>query len=191
MRLVRNPRPFDRVFTMTSRPVLFILLLLASCGGGRREGETVQGTDESRQSTIDSTIRTTHHVWRAGEQATVFVEIRFRGAKQATVRPSLTLTSVQQTAAPVFLQDQYWAPFDITTGSTGRERELLQSTDETQPLSIRLVPSRLLWAASKSSVWPSQPLEKAVPRGKYLLRVEVEIEPGKTESSNEVAVTIE
>jgi hypothetical protein len=47
-----------------------------------------------------------------------------------------------------------------------------------------------LWAATRQSVWPSQPLAKAVPPGKYLLRVEIELESGKRTSSNGIEITI-
>jgi hypothetical protein len=178
---------------MTLRSIILILLLLTSCGAGpgvekAGGGEMAQGAEKGGRSMIDCTMRTSNPIWRPGEEATISVEIRFPGGGEFTVLSSVNLVAVPKTAG--LLQEEYWAPFDIATGSSTKEWQKLQPTDETHARSVRMVPSRLLWAATKSSVWPSQPLERAVPRGKYLLRVEFALEPGKTASSNEVEVTI-
>jgi len=81
-----------------------------------------QGAEEDRQSTIDCTITTSHPIWRPDEEATVSVEIRFQGVGDITVSPSINLVAVPKTAGP--LQEQYWAPFDIPTGSSTQKRQI-------------------------------------------------------------------
>src|SRR5262245_40909858 len=178
---------------MRLRTVL-ILVLLTSSGAldafvGKPEGVAMhQRAQEQRSSVIDCTIQTSQLNWRHNEEATVSVQIRVQGVSEITALPSLLLTTVQKTSEPI--QGAYWAPFDITTGSSTKKSQKMQSTGETNPRSLRLVPSRLLWARTISSVWPSQTLTKTVPPGKYRLQVQFELEAGKTVSSNELEISI-
>jgi hypothetical protein len=171
---------------MTPRRLVLISLLFASCGY-TRGGETARGAEQSRSPAIDCTIRTSDVLWRPREEVTVSVEIRAQGAADVMGLPSLQLLALPRTPGPI--SEEYWAPFDMT-GSSTHLGQKIQPADETHPMIVRLIPSRLLWAATRQSVWPSQPLAKAVPPGKYLLRVEIELEPGKRTSSNEIEITI-
>lgn len=178
---------------MSSRPMILILLLSTSCGAGRTTTERTVGIETNQgpenRSGPPIIIRTSHLEWRAEkEEATVSVEIRLQGTVEITAWPSLRLVAVSKTPGPV--QQEYWAPFDLTTGLGTKADQRLSPADGTHPLSVRLVPSRLLWAATKSSVWPSQPLAKVVPGGNYVLRVQIEVEDGRTVSSNEVEISI-
>lgn len=179
---------------MTSRSIL-ILLLLATSGivpanASRCDGDdTNGGKDESKNPMITCSIRTYRVDWHLrSEDARVVVEIVFQGSSQITALPSLHLIAVSKTEGPI--QEEYWAPFDLTTGSILKKKQKVQPTGELHPRSVRLFPSRLLWASTKSSVWPSQSFTKTVPRGRYRLRVQIELENGKSVSSNEVEINV-
>jgi hypothetical protein len=180
---------------MLTRSIILVLLLLASCKAGQdvlEKSDSVdssQGTQQSGDPAIDCTIRTSHPIWRRDtDEATVSVEARVHGTNEVTLSSFLLLVAVSKSPGP--LQEEYWAPFDIKTGSSTKARQRVLQTDKTHPLSVRLAPSQLLWAATKSSVWPSNTLAETVPRGRYILRVEIELEGGKTVSSNEVEISI-
>jgi hypothetical protein len=81
-------------------------------------------------------------------------------------------------------QDAYWATFSVATGKSTSKWQKLSDEGKKKPLSIRLVPSELLWAPTKSSVWPSDVIRKAVPLGEYNLPLQFEVNTGKTFGSD-------
>jgi hypothetical protein len=120
--------------------------------------------------------------------AAVALEIQFQGARELSVMPSLRLIALPKKHG--LDQTEYWAPFNITNGASAKESQKLTPADGAKPRSIRLVPAQLLWAPTKSSVWPSQDFAKTVPPGRYNLQVQLELSGGKTISSNEVEINI-
>jgi hypothetical protein len=87
----------------------------------------------------------------------------------------------------------YWAPVDLATGQrygANQPRHLLLRTG--RALIADLLPARLLWDRQISALWPSRPLQEAVPAGGYNLHFEVE-EVGTTRRarSNDVEVFVD
>lgn len=125
--------------------------------------------------------------WRQGSATgEVSATIQFEGAAEISVMPSINLVALPKGSD--LRRSEYWAPFDLVTGASTRERQNLTPVSEV--LSVRLVPARLLWAPAISSVWPSQTFAKTVPPGRYSLQVQLEFDAGKTILSNEVEIAI-
>ena len=85
---------------------------------------------------------------------------------------------------------EYWAPFNIATGASSSEWQKFGPDVQAHLISVRLAPHRLLWASTKSSVWPSENIAKVVLPGVYSLQARIEIKGGKTVLSNEVRVMV-
>jgi len=168
--------------------VLILLLVtgqrfVSSGTGDVPEGEMTQekGTDESPK--IKCTISTNDVAWHLKSADAVAVEFQFQGAADLSAMPSLHMIALPKRHG--LDQNEYWAPFAIPSGTSSKETQKLSPAG-----SVRLVPGRLLWASTKSSVWPSQEFAKTVPPGEYSLQVQLEINGGKTISTNEVTVTV-
>ena len=85
---------------------------------------------------------------------------------------------------------EYWAPFDVADGRTTTRAQTFDPGSETIRQPIQLVPSKLLWAPAKSSVWPSHGFARTVPAGRNGLRIQLELDTGVTVSSNEIEITV-
>jgi hypothetical protein len=147
--------------------------------------------DEKGAADIPSmkcTVRTRDVSWRATDvAATVIVEFEAAGASELSVTPSLHLIALPKRTGPS--QKEYWAPFALATGaSTNVTQKLTPSSGE--KVSVRVIPGRLLWARTVSSVWPSKSFRSAVPPGRYALQAQVEVNSARTVYSNEVAITV-
>jgi hypothetical protein len=170
-----------------------MLLLLAnhdSLDGGVKnpyDGELKQGKKEGQSSKIKCTASTSDATWHSDNaSATVLVEIHFQGTVQVKLMPSLHLMALPKKHG--LQQEEYWAPFDVTSGASTKENQKLDPAARAR--SVRLIPAELLWAPAKSSIWPSQDFSKTVPPGHYSLQVQLELKNGKTISSNEVSITV-
>lgn len=169
-----------------------MLFLGATCGtlhGSVKGFDSDMKDGNSKSATIHCVVHTSRHDWHVeNDGATVSVEIRFEGISQIRMLPSLHLISVPKVQGSI--GEEYWAPFDIAAGSTVKAKQLLRPTGKTHSRSVRVIPSRLLWAPTQSSVWPSQTFAKTVPAGRYVVRVQVELEGGETITSNEVEIGV-
>jgi hypothetical protein len=118
----------------------------------------------------------------------IFAELEVHGTMSTSAVPSVRLTALPKKEG--VYQDAYWAPFSVATGKSMSKWQKLSDEGKKKPLSIRLVPSELLWAPTKSSVWPSDAIRKAVPLGEYNLPLQFEVNTGKTFGSDKVRVPI-
>ena len=169
-----------------------ILILFAnhvSPASGAKNPYGWQENEDGQISKIKCTISTSDLTWRNEVAGTsVFVVTQCHGTSGFTVMPSLHLAPL--TANSGLDHGEYWAPFNLTTGASTKESQTVSPSTETQIRSVRLLPTKLLWAPTKSSVWPSQNFAKTVPSGRYRLRLEIEVNGGKTVSSNEIKINI-
>lgn len=143
------------------------------------------GNDQSPK--LKCTVSINNSRWRTGNQgAEISVEIQFQGTTELSVMPSVHLAALPKKHD--LEQSEYWAPFAIPTGASTKEQQKVSAAGRVH--SVRLAPTQLLWASTKSSVWPSQNFAKAVAPGRYSLQVELELTDGKVVSSNEIEITI-
>jgi hypothetical protein len=143
-----------------------------------------------QSSDIKCTITTDNLEWHVKDKPPVItVKFDFHGAINAPVMPSVRLTALPRKEG--IHQNAYWAPFTITTGKSMSEWQKLGFAAEKKQLSISLVPSELLWASTKSSVWPSEAMAKTLLPGEYILQVQLEVSGGKTFVSNEIKILVE
>ena len=180
---------------MALRSAILVLILITNhvaLNGDMKnfpEGELRQEKGDNQSPKISCTISTNGVNWRSQKTGTaVTVHIQFQEAMELSVMTSLHLIALPKKHG--LDQNEYWAPFAIANGASTKETQKLSSAGASSPLSDRLVPAQLLWAPTKSSVWPSQDFAKTVPPGEYGLQVQLEINGGKTISSNEVMVTV-
>jgi hypothetical protein len=180
---------------MVCRSAILILALLVNCsalGGhlmGFAKGEPQQETREGQTPKVKCTISTTDVKWRlGGEHPAVSIHIQFQGAAEVSVMPSIHLSALPKRHG--LDQVEYWAPFNVNTGVTSRESQKVRAGSKSNARSVRVIPTQLLWAPTKSSVWPCQGFAKTVPPGRYSLRVELELVTGSTVRSNEIAITV-
>jgi hypothetical protein len=144
-----------------------------------------QADDQSPK--LKCTISTSDVNWRTGnEQAEVSVDIQFQGTTELSVMPSVHLIALPKKHG--LEQSEYWAPFAVPAGASTKVKQKVSAG--TGAHGVRLVPTHLLWAPTKSSVWPSQSFAKAVPTGRYSVQVQLELGDGKTVSSNEIEITV-
>jgi hypothetical protein len=152
-----------------------------------------QGQSEQEKNEITGVkcnISAPNLQWRLKDTtATVSLEVEFHGKVDVVVMPSVQLTALPKRANELE-QDQYWAPFDLASGASTNHWKRLTNGDETQRHTLQLVPSKLSWARTKSSVWPSRTFAGAIPPGQYSLQVKLDTRDYKTILSNEVTVTI-
>lgn len=180
---------------MRFRPAALLLLLLNSPGASNSSLKNIPGgvlsqeVGGKRSTEIRCTIATKDVRWRVGDKDTaVEVYIQSKGATDLSVLPSLhmILLPKKQGLDP----NEYWAPFAIPNGASTKKTQKLSTTGDARTLSVRLVPARLLWASTKTSVWPSQEFAKIILPGKYSLNVQLEIDGGRTISSNGITVSV-
>lgn len=81
-------------------------------------------------------------------------------------------------------EDAFWAPFD-QNGKPTRERQKRLSSKP-----IQLIPARLKWDSTKSSIWPSRSFSDAILPGKYDFFVQYELSDGQIVKSNQIQVVI-
>ena len=144
-----------------------------------------QAKDDPRRK-IKCIISTNDMTWHSGSgDAAIAVEFQLQGATELSLMPSLHMTALPKRQGVD--ENEYWAPFAIPSGASTKETQKLRAAGVH---SLRLVPGQLLWAPTKSSVWPSQQFAKIVPPGEYSLQVQLEIEKGGTITSNEGTVTV-
>jgi len=174
------------------RFTMVILMLFAnhvSRDSGVKNPYGRQENEDGKNSQIKCTISTSDLTWHNEAAGTsVFVVTQCQGIRGFTVMPSLHLAPLPTPSGPD--HGEYWAPFNLTTGASTKESQIVSPSTETQMRSVRLLPTKLLWAPTKSSVWPSQNFAKTVPYGRYSLRLELEVNGGKTVSSNEIKINI-
>src|SRR6266480_1158507 len=180
---------------MALRSSTLVLILLANYGPlgvhmrNFSDGVLKQEQGDDQSPKIQCTINTNDVKWETRKAgAEVSVEIQFEGTAELSVLPSVHLIALPKKHN--LEQREYWAPFAVTTGASTKEKQRLTPVTAAHSLSVRVVPSQLLWAPTKSSVWPSHSFAKAVPPGQYGLQVQFELSDGKTISSNEVEIAI-
>jgi hypothetical protein len=121
--------------------------------------------------------------------AAISFEVELNGEVDVLVMPSVQLTALPRKTDELN-QDQYWAPFDLDSAASTNKWQQLTNHGKPQRRTVRLVPSRLSWAKTKSSTWPSQAFSQVVPPGDYSLQVKLDTRDYKATASNEVTVTI-
>jgi len=171
---------------MPFRSAILVLILLTNQGSGMKdfsEGNLRQENADDQSPKIKCTISTNDVIWHLKSADAAVVEFQFQGATDLSAMPSLHMTALPKKQG--LDQNEYWAPFAIPSGASAKETQKLSPAR-----SVRLVPGRLLWAPTKSSVWPSQEFTKTVAPGEYSLQVQLETDGGKTISSNEVTITV-
>ncbi len=144
------------------------------------------GQEKSKPDSVsvECAISTSDLVWTLGKASPkISVEARPRGVSSAM--PALYLIASSRKGATS--RQEYWAPFDFTTGSSTAAWQDLSTASR---ITTNLNPAELLWAQTKSSVWPSKSLSDIVSAGRYTLRLEVEVKDGKAFSSNPIEITI-
>lgn len=174
---------------MLFQSAILVLILLMTLGIGVKdlsEGNLRQENVNDHGLSIRCTIRTNEVIWHLKNPEAAIVEFQFQGAGDLSAMPSLHMTALPKKQA--MDKNEYWAPFAIPGGASTRETQRLSSARSVR--SVRLVPGRLLWAPTKSSVWPSQEFTRTVPPGQYSLQAQLETDGGKTLSSNEVTITV-
>lgn len=178
---------------MARERVIAPLLLAVGCTAmiGRSPSvtdRTMRGHD-GRGAQVRCSVSTTEVVWRSdGGNATISVELYFDAATQLRALPSIRLVTLPKREG--LERAEYWAPFDIADSRSTTKTQTFEPSSETIRKPIRLVPSKLLWASTKSSVWPSREFAKTVPSGRYGLRIQLELDGGATLSSNEIEITV-
>ena len=164
--------------------IAFLLMTIVSnvCGNAEDQKKAVVS-----ESDIGCTITTTDANWDAKKATSVVsVEVEHPEFIRASAIPSVRLIALPRKEG--IYQDEYWAPFNITTGASTKNWQKIANS--IHALSIHLNPFQLLWAPTKSSVWPAQAFSKTVPEGQYILQVQIEVNGAKTFLSNEVKITI-
>lgn len=153
------------------------------------EGELKREKSNDQNPKIKCTISTNNVNWRSeNTSAAVSVEIQFQGPTELSVMPSLRMIALPKTHG--LDQNEYWAPFTIINGVNTKEAQKLSAVKGASTRSVRLVPVQLLWASTKSSVWPSQGFAKTVHPGDYSVEVQLEINGRKTICSNEITIAV-
>lgn len=180
---------------MILQSAILALMLLANRGDlvGQADGfaESASGQENGSNESPEITciITTNNSKWRSKRAvATVSVGIEFQGMVRVSVMPSVHLTALPKSDG--MTQNEYWAPFSVATGASTRNWQKLSIPTGKRRYSLRLVPSRLRWASTRSSVWPSQAMAKTVPPGDYSLVVHLETSEGKAVVSNELKITV-
>lgn len=175
---------------MTLRSHILLLILLTTqlqlegCVTHVPAGVPEQMTD-NQTSELTCMIKTDALEWHTSKAAAqVDVDIHLEGTSPASIMPSLRLLSLSKEQG--LNQDEYWAPFDVMTGTKTKKRQELAAGHHT----VRVHPNQLLWASTKSSVWPSDKLGKTVKPGRYVVQVQLELSDGRKVSSNGVTVTL-
>jgi hypothetical protein len=171
---------------------LTLLMNLNSAGSNVKSFfENTSGQEKSvdQSSNIKCTIAADSVRWRAEDKTpAISIEIEVHGTINTSVMLAVQLTALPRKEG--IYEEAYWAPFSIATGRSTSDWQKLGLSAEKRTVSIRLVPAELLWAPTKSSVWPSDTMAKTVPPGEYSLQVQIEVNRGKTFLSNEVNITI-
>jgi hypothetical protein len=174
------------------KSTMVILMLLANHASPDSGVKNPYGGQENRDgqsSQIKCTISPSDLTWRNEAAGTsVFVAAQCQGIGGFTVLSSLHLTPLPTQSGPD--HGEYWAPFNLTTGASTKKSQVVSPAAGTQTRSVRLLPTTLLWASTKSSDWPAQDFAKTVPAGRYILRLELEVNGGKTVASNEIQINI-
>jgi hypothetical protein len=174
---------------MLFRSAILVLILITSQGASSRamkdysDSDLRQAKGQQQSPTIRCEIRTNDVTWHLKSADAAVVEFQCQGATNMSAMPSLHMIALPKKQG--LDQTEYWAPFAIPGGASTKNSQKLAPAP-----SARLVPGRLLWAPTKSSVWPSQEFAKTVPPGEYTVQVQLEINSGETISSNEVTVTV-
>lgn len=166
--------------------VLILLTIQAASSDGMKDysdSDLRQAKGQEQTPTIRCTIRTNDVSWHLKSADAAVVEFQCQGATDMSAMPSLHMIALPKKQG--LDQTEYWAPFAIPGGASTKNNQRINPG-----LSVRLVPGRLLWAPTKSSVWPSQEFTKTVPPGEYSVQVQLEINSGETISSNEVTVAV-
>jgi hypothetical protein len=176
--------------------LLILALMLssqsASVGVQLNDSPKVARSMETRRksnSVIICKITTSDTSWRLKKSsATVSVEIQYMGSSEISVMPSLELFGLPKKEG--LGQIEYWAPFALSTGESTKSQQKLAPTPKAGPLSVHLLPRKLFWASSLSSVWPDRNLVKTVPPGNYSVQVQLELSDGTKVVSNEIPISI-
>jgi hypothetical protein len=140
---------------------------------------------------ISCSISIAQKMWNSRNPSSlepIALQIQAKESTQERVMASIHLVAAASRNAEG-LRDTYWAPFDIATGDATAEWHSLESVFDHNSRVIHLRPSRLLWAPTKSSIWPSDGFN-TIPPGKYDLTVEIEGKTGGTVKSNAVRITL-
>jgi hypothetical protein len=170
-------------------PLLLVVGCAATIGQASSVADRSMGEHNGREAQVRCSVSTTDVVWPSDAgSVTVAPELYFEGPTQIRALPSIRLVALPK--RPGLEQAEYWAPFDLANGGTTTRAQTIKSSSESVRRPIRVVPGKLLWAPTKSSVWPSREFAKAVPRGHYGLRIQLELDGGETLSSNEIEITV-
>ncbi len=180
---------------MSLRSAILILALLANRGTLDRhsmsfsEGDLTQDKKGGEAPKFRCTISTSDVEWSpSSAKSAVSVRIQFERVTEVSVMPSLHLIALPKRHG--LSQVEYWAPFDVNSGATTKESQVLRVENKAITRSVRVIPTQLLWASTKSSVWPFQGFERTVRPGRYSVQVQLELAEGTTVRSNEVAITV-
>jgi hypothetical protein len=166
-------------------------LLLAGYGGvngaaGTLAITTMDFADMGEPQQVRCSISTTDVNWVLDSHvAAVVVELRVDTPKAVTGVASLHLSALPKREDLGAVE--YWAPFAVNGRSTAARQTFHPSA--TKLTSIRILPSRLRWGTTKSSVWPAREFARAVPPGRYGVRVQIQLDEGASISSNELTIT--
>ena len=174
---------------MLFRSAILVLILLTNQGAwssgmsNYSDSDVRQAKGREQASTIRCEIKASDVTWHLKSVDAAVVGFQCQGPTDMSAMPSLHMIALPKKQG--LDQTEYWAPFAIPSGASTKNSQKLSPAP-----SVRLVPGRLLWAPTKSSVWPSQEFAKTVPPGEYSVQVQLEINSGETISSNEIKVTV-
>jgi hypothetical protein len=105
------------------------------------------------------------------------------------IRPSIIL---EEERAREGTRERYWAPFDLTRGTTRQANQETRVTlDQKGQAGIDIDANKLFWSRRISSSWPAKSIFDVVPAGRYLLRIEIEMPEGHILVSREVLIAVE
>jgi hypothetical protein len=129
------------------RSAVVILILLANHTILDIGVKKLYGGQENRHSQsphIKCIINASDLTWRTeAVSALVFVVTQCEETNGLTVMPSLHLAPLPRQSGPN--HGECWARFNLTTGATTKESQVMSPTAETKTRSVRLSPTKLLW----------------------------------------------
>jgi hypothetical protein len=86
--------------------------------------------------------------------------------------------------------DNFWAPFNLDGKPILPATPKVKWKSGASRIQIRVAPDDLLWAPTKSSVWPSLRFSRAINPGRYRLLLHVEMIGHKPLESNEIEIIV-
>ena len=166
---------------MDAREVLCLtfLILMTVVLVGYGQEKTV-----STSPSVQCALKAPEVVWKLGK-ANPKISAEIRPIGTSLVMPAVYLTPLSKNRPSA--RQEYWAPFDLANGTSTASWQKLGAVPR---ISTDLKPLELLWAPTKSSVWPDQSPTELLPPGQYTLRIQIEIKDGKIFWSNPVKITV-